>query len=99
MEMEPTTEERLDRIREVTEHGLRYYATAYLKTPGDEAHTISERDLLMAHMTQLANVLALLDGDDLGDRSMLAARHEVVSRYLDEVRHDPWTPPDGPSGS
>lgn len=55
--MDPTVGERLARIREVTDKGLRYYATAYLNTGVGEGHMILERDLLMAHMTQLANVM------------------------------------------
>lgn len=99
MDMEPTAEERLARIREVTDRGLRYYATAYLNTDVGEEHMIAERDLLMAHMRQLANVVALLEGSDLSDRAMLGVRHDVVSRYVEAVRDHPWVPPTAPEGS
>jgi hypothetical protein len=86
-------EQCLEKIQQVTDGALRYYLTAYLRTDEEEEHTIKERDLLMAYAMQAANVQALLEGDDLGDRSMLRDRHEVVRRYLDEVADDPWTPP------
>jgi hypothetical protein len=37
MEMEPTGEERLARIREVTDRALRYYATAYLTRTSEKS--------------------------------------------------------------
>jgi hypothetical protein len=99
IEMEPTGEERLARIREVTDSGLHYLATAYLNTDIGEEHVIAERDLLMTYMTQVANVVALLEGSDLGDRAMLSLRDEVVSRYLEAAVDDPWIPPTPPAGS
>jgi hypothetical protein len=99
MEMEPTAEERLARIREVADRGLRYYATAYLKTDAAEEHVIAERELLMAYMTELANVMALLEGTDLADRAILRVRHGVVSRYVEAAEEDPWLPPATPEGS
>lgn len=99
VEVEPTVEERLARIREVAHRSLRYYATAYLNTDVAEEHVIAERDLLMAYMTDLANVMALLDGNELDDRAMLAARHEVLSRYIEAAGEDPWVPPTTPGGS
>ena len=91
--MSPTAEDRLARIREVSDRGLHYYATAYLRTDPGEEHVIAERDLLMAYMRQLANVVALLEGDDLSDRAMMNRRHEVVDRHLEEARENPWNPP------
>jgi hypothetical protein len=91
--MEPSVEERLVRIREVAHRGLRYYATAYLNTDVAKEHMIAERDLLMAYMTELANVMALLEGDALDDRAMIATRNEVVSRYVEAAGNDPWVPP------
>ncbi len=92
--MRPSDQERLERIREVTDNGLRYFATAHLKTDADEEHTIAERDLLMAYMMQLANVMALLEGEELDDRSVLGTRRELVDRYLLAARNDPWIPPE-----
>jgi hypothetical protein len=91
--MPPSEEQRLARIREVNQGALRYYLTAYLRTDEEEEHTVNQRDMLMAYATQAANVQALLDGDDLDDRSMMLERHEVVRRYLDEVRENPWESP------
>ena len=99
MPMEPTTTERLVRIREVADRGLRYYATAYLNTSPAEEHTIPERELLMAYMVHVANVVALLENDDLSDRGMMDARHLIVDRYVEAARDDPWmapAPPEGP---
>jgi hypothetical protein len=97
--MEPTIEERLARIREVTHNALRYYATGYLNTDAAEQHVIAERDLLKAYMTDLANIVALLEGDELDDRAMLATRREVLSRYVEAARDDPWIPPTPAKGS
>jgi hypothetical protein len=91
--MPPSEEQRLARIREVNQGALRYYLTAYLRTDEEEEHTVNQRDMLMAYATQAANVQALLDGDDLDDRSMMLERHEVGRRYLDEVRENPWESP------
>ena len=92
VEVEPTVEERLARIREVAHRSLRYYATAFLNTDVAEEHVIAERDLLMAYMTDLANVMALLDDNELDDRAMLAARHEVLQPYIEAAGEDPSTP-------
>jgi len=97
--MNPTVEERLGRIREVAHRSLRYYATAYLKTDVAEEHVIAERDLLMAYMTDLANVMALLEGDELDDKAMMAARREVVTRYVEAAGDDPWLPPPSRGGA
>ena len=98
--MSPTADERLTRIRYVLHRGMRYYATAYLKTSPQEEHVIAERDLLQSHMLDYATVMALLEGDELDDRSMMETRHHVVSRYIESVRTDPWIPPEpGPSPS
>jgi hypothetical protein len=50
-------------------------------------------------MTNLANIVALLEGDELDDRAMLAARREVLSRYVEAARDDPWIPPTPAKGS
>ena len=78
------------RIREVTDLALRYHATAHLRT---EHHEIAERDLLISYMRGSANVMALLENDDLGDRAMLDRRREIVQRYLEGAKTDPWDPP------
>jgi hypothetical protein len=67
--------------------------TAYLRTSEEEEHVVKQRELLMAYAVQAANVMALVEGDDLDDRSMMRDRHEVVRRYLDEVETNPWTSP------
>ena len=91
--MKPTAEERLARIREVSDRALQYFATAYLNTDPAEQHVIAERDLLKAYMTEVANVITLLDEDALDDRSMMSARHAVIDKYLELARSDPWIPP------
>ena len=93
VDMEPTVEERLARIREVTDRGsplLRHRVSEHGRR---RSHTIAERDLLMAYMNQLANVVALLEGDDLSDRAMLGVRQDVVSRHVEAAGIDPWVPP------
>jgi hypothetical protein len=42
--------------------------------------------------------MTLLEADELDDRSMLQGRSQIVDRYLDLARTDPWTPPD-PAGA
>jgi hypothetical protein len=89
----PTQDERLARIREVVDNGLRYYATAYLRTDEAAEHVVKDRTSLMGEMIQLANLAWLLDRDELDDRSMLGGRGEIVQRYLEGAGSDPWTPP------
>jgi hypothetical protein len=93
--MEPTTEQRLQRMREVLDGGMRYYATAYLNTPAEREHLIPERDLLRSHMRHYAAVMASLEGDAPDDRSMMRIRHQIVERYVQAARADPWSPPVG----
>ena len=95
--MSPTRDERLRRIREVLDRGLRYYATAYDRTPLETTHTMAERDLLRAYITHYATVFALLEGEDLDDRSIMEGRHRIAERYERLVRSEPWTPPEGTS--
>lgn len=40
-----------------------------------------------------ANYMALIEGDALDDRSVMARRSGIADRYLEDARHDPWTPP------
>lgn len=91
--MGPSAEQRLARIQEVTDGALRYFLTAYLRTDEAEERTSNQRDTLMAYAMQAANVQALLEGEDLDDRSMMRDRREVVRRYLEKVEKDPWMPP------
>lgn len=91
--MEPNAEQRLARIHEVTDGALRYYLTAYNRTDEAEEHSIKTRELLMGNARQAANVMALLEGEDLSDRAMLSERHEVVCRYQEVVAGHPWMPP------
>lgn len=48
---------------------------------------------MRAYLDLAANYMALAEGDSLDDRSMLEKRSEIVDRYLDAARCDPWTPP------
>lgn len=43
-------------------------------------------------MTDLANVMALLEGDELDDKTMIGARREVLARYVEAAGDDPWLP-------
>jgi hypothetical protein len=95
--MTPSDRERLDRITEVADRGMRYYTTAFLRRTDADERLIPDTELLRGCFMQLANFIALLEQEELDDRSLLAARHEVVDRYLLLARTDPWTPP--PSAS
>lgn len=95
--MTPSDEDRLNRIRAVIDRALRYYATAYLATDKEQEHIVPDRTLLHSKLLELANVMALLDGDELDDRSMMKDRHSIVDRYLARAEVDPWTPPDQPT--
>jgi hypothetical protein len=81
----PSDAERLDAIRRHAHDSLRYYATAAL---GGE-----DQAWMRAYLALAANYMALAEGDSLDDRSMLEKRSEIVDRYLDAARRDPWTPP------
>lgn len=83
----PSDGERLTALRRHTHGSLRYYATAFLHTDNEE------RDWMRSHLDLAANYMALIEGDALDDRSMMARRSEIVDRYLEDARHDPWTPP------
>ena len=91
--MTPSDHERLARIQEVAEHGMRYYTTAFLKRGETPGQSITDKDLLRACFMQLANILTLLEQEEIDDRSMLMGRDKIVDRYLELAKTDPWTPP------
>jgi hypothetical protein len=66
----PSDEDRLKAIRAHANLSMRYYATAFLR------ETEENRDLMQAYMAITANILALLDGHTLDDRSMMTGREE-----------------------
>jgi hypothetical protein len=95
--MGPTNDERLAKVRDVVDRALREYSRGYVNTDAAETHEIAERELLMAYMRQYATVLALLEVDELTERSMLATRRAVVDRYLGQARRGGRDPSDGQS--
>jgi hypothetical protein len=82
----PSDNERLEAIRAHADGTMRYYATAFLR------ETDENRDLMQAYMGITANILALLDGDALDDRSMMREREEVIQQYIEQARSDPYEP-------
>ncbi len=89
-----TPDERLRRLREYAHNGLRYYATAYRRLQtGDwtASHPteLEERELLNC-MTQLAHVIALLEGAE-GHRAAMKARDEILLRYQEQIKANPWS--------
>lgn len=83
----PTVDERLQRVREVTERALRSYATAYL---GES--DAAEKERLRLYMDLVAPYLALADRPDIDDRGMLGWCEAIVRRYIEEARTNPWQP-------
>jgi hypothetical protein len=83
----PSDSERLEAIRQHTHRSLRYYATAFLNSNG------KERDQMRSHLDLAANYMALIEGESVDDRSMLARRSEIADRYVRDAKRDPWTPP------
>jgi hypothetical protein len=65
---------------------MRYYATAFLR------ETDENRDLMQAYMGITANILALLDGDALDDRSMMREREEIIQQYIEQAKSEPYEP-------
>lgn len=47
---------------------------------------------MQAYMGITANILALLDGDALDDRSMMRAREEIIQQYIEQARSEPYEP-------
>jgi hypothetical protein len=82
-----TAEARLERIRQMADRALRYHATAYLKASDEE-----EKKLHMTHMSLSSDVMALAEQGATDTRSMLSWRSSIITRYLDIVKTDPWTP-------
>ena len=83
----PTTDERLEAIRQHADSSMRYYATALLQEP--EEH----RQLLESCLTSAAYYLALLEAAATDPRTVLARRHKIEARYREEVKENPWLPP------
>jgi hypothetical protein len=82
----PSDKERLEAVRAHADGTMRYYATAFLR------ETDENRDLMQAYMGITANILALLDGDALDDRSMMREREEIIQQYIEQARSDPYEP-------
>jgi hypothetical protein len=82
----PSDNERLEAVRAHADGTMRYYATAFLR------ETDENRDLMQAYMGITANILALLDGDALDDRSMMRGREEIIQQYIEQARSDPYEP-------
>lgn len=82
----PDDHDRLQAIRAHADQTMRYYATVFLRE-NDE-----NRDLMRAYMSITANFLALLDRDSPDDRSMMSGRDEIIQRYIEQARSDPYEP-------
>src|SRR4029450_8392326 len=82
----PSDNERLEAVRAHADGTMRYYARAFLR------ETDENRDLMQAYMGITANILALLDGDALDDRSMMRGREEIIQQYIEQARSDPYEP-------
>jgi hypothetical protein len=82
----PSDIDRLKAIRAHADVSMRYYATAFLR------ETEENRELMQAYMAITANILALLDGDTLDDRSMMTWREEIIQQYIEQARSDPYEP-------
>jgi hypothetical protein len=82
----PSNDDRLKAIRAHADGTMRYYATAFLR------ETEENRDLMRAYMGITANILALLDGSSLDDRSMMSGRERIIQQYIEQARSDPYEP-------
>lgn len=82
----PSDADRIEAIRAHADISMRYYATAYLRESEEN------RRLLENYMGTTANVLALLEGAALDDRSMLARREKIIQRYIEQAKTDPLEP-------
>jgi hypothetical protein len=82
----PSDNDRLEAIRAYADETMRYYATAFLR------ETEGNRELMQAYMGITASILALLDRDALDDRSMMRGREEIIQRYVDQARSEPYEP-------
>jgi hypothetical protein len=82
----PSDNDRLIAIRAHADQAMRYYAMAFLR------ETDENRDLMQAYMGITANILALLDGNALDDRSMMRGREEIIQQYIEQARSDPYEP-------
>jgi hypothetical protein len=83
----PTTEERLEAIRHHADGSMRYYATALLREPDDHP------ELMERYLSLAATFMAMLEADATDTRTVLARRHKIVARYKEEVKENPWLPP------
>jgi hypothetical protein len=84
---EPTSEDRFAAVRSHVHDSMRYHANA-IEHETDEEVT----RLLRSNLSTLANVMALLEGPRLDDRSMLARRERLTTEYARGARDDPTMP-------
>jgi len=83
----PPNDARLEAIRTHADQTMRYYATAFLREENAE-----NREWMRAYMSITANFIALVDGDRLDDRGMLAGRDQIIQAYLKRAESDPYEP-------
>jgi hypothetical protein len=81
----------LSRIRAFCEEGIRYYTWALKRMPSlpDQAGhvpTIEQRRL------GLAQILAFVEGSPDSRAAVVAARDDIVPRYVRMVEEENWTP-------
>jgi hypothetical protein len=84
----PTTDERLEAIRQHAHGSIRYLATAISREPEEY------RRWLEAQLAMAATFMALLEADATDTRTMLARREKILERYMDDAKSDPWLPPE-----
>jgi hypothetical protein len=83
----PSDAEHLEAIRRHAHDSMRYHATAAIRSENED------RDLALAYLDTIANVMALVEGDDLDERHLVETRSEIAARYLEAARTSPWTGP------
>jgi hypothetical protein len=89
----PTDAARLEAIRRHADSGLRYYATAFLRESEEGRQSIA------IHLALTANFMALVEAPSVDEEGMLTRREQIVNRYIEEAKRQPWEPPNAPSGS
>jgi hypothetical protein len=86
-----SAEQSLEQIRQHCDNGLRYYTWALGRMPSipDQAGAV---DHVRSLVSSLAHVLAYVEGAS-DERSAMAARDEIVRRYIAAVETEGWEPP------
>lgn len=94
----PESDAVVERIRQFCDEGIRYFTWALRRMPSISPQAVHAPTIEDRRLT-LAQILAFVEGATDARAATLAARDEIVPRFIGAVDDENWSPTfvDGPS--